>query len=122
MLARSSSLVWKAGRAATAQTAAMRATKLEQELAAADLSVRKTKAAKIMLPSNATQAQIAQADRAIQDAQRVLQRAGNNLRAAKNVTAQRQREVEDLRTVHRSLSAVKMPDVTPIRVLLEAAR
>jgi len=67
-------------------------------------------------------AQIAQADRAIQDAERVLQRANNNLRAAHTVTAQRQREVEDLRAIHRSLAAVKLPDLTPIRVLLDAVR
>jgi hypothetical protein len=107
---------------ATAQTAASRATKLEQEIQVADLAVRKAKAAKVMLPGSATQAQIAQADRAIQDAERVLQRANNNLRAAHTVTAQRQREVEDLRAIHRSLAAVKLPDLAPIRVLLDAVR
>ena len=107
---------------ATAQTAASRAAKLEQEIQAADLAVRKAKADKIMLPGTATQAQVAQADKAIQDAERVLQRANNNRRAARNVAAQRTRELEDLRAVHRSLSAVKLPDLTPIRVLLDAAR
>ena len=67
---------------ATAQTAASRSTRLEQEIQTADLAVRKTKADKIMLPGTASQAQTAQADRAIQDAERVLQRANNNLRAA----------------------------------------
>lgn len=107
---------------ATAQTATSRAAKLEQEIQAADLAVRKAKAAKIMLPSTAAPAQTAQADQAIQDAERVLQRAHNNLQAARNVAGQRQREIEDLRAVHRSLSAVKLPDLTPIRVLLDAAR
>ena len=107
---------------ATAQTAAMRANKLQQDINTADLAVRKAKAAKIMLPSNASPAQHATADQAIQDAERALQRAQNNIRAAKNVAAQRQRELADLRAVHRSLSAVKLPDVTPIRVLLDAVR
>jgi hypothetical protein len=107
---------------ATAQTAGMRANKLQQDIDTADLAVRKAKASKIMLPSNASPAQHATADRAIQDAERALQRAQNNIRAAKNVAAQRQRELADLRAVHRSLSAVKLPDVTPIRVLLDAAR
>jgi hypothetical protein len=107
---------------ATAQTTASRAAKLEQEIQAADLAVRRAKAAKIMLPSTATPAQIAQADQAIQDAERVLQRTNNNRRAAQQITAQRQRELEDLRAVHRSLSAVKLPDLTPIRVLLDAVR
>ena len=107
---------------ATAQTAAGRAAKLEQEIQAADLAVRKAKAAKIMLPSTATPAQIAQADQAIQDAERVLQRANNNLRAAQNVATQRRREIEDLRTVHRSLSAVQLPDLALIRVLLDSVR
>jgi hypothetical protein len=107
---------------ATAQTATSRAAKLEQEIQAADLAVRKAKAAKIMLPSTAAPAQTAQADQAIQDAERALQRAHNNLQAARNVAGQRQREIEDLRAVHRSLSAVKLPDLTPIRVLLDAAR
>jgi hypothetical protein len=107
---------------ATAQTATSRAAKLEQEIQAADLAVRKAKAAKIMLPSTAAPAQTAQADQAIQDAERALQRAHNNLQAARNVAGQRQREIEDLRVVHRSLSAVKLPDLTPIRVLLDAAR
>ena len=108
--------------AATAQTTASRAAKLEQEIQAADLAVRRAKAAKVMLPGTATPAQIAQADRAIQDAERVLQRANNNRRAAQQITAQRQRELEDLRAVHRSLSAVQLPDLTPIRVLLDAVR
>ena len=107
---------------ATAQTAASRAAKLEQEIQAADLAVRKAKAAKVMLPGTASNAQVAQADKAIADAERVLQRAHNNLRAAQNVTAQHQRELEDMRAVHRSLSAVKLPDLTPIRVLLDAVR
>ena len=107
---------------ATAQTASSRGAKLEQEIGAADLSLRRAKAAKIMQPSTASQAQIAQADKGIADAQRVLQRATNNLRAAKNVAVQRTRELEDLRAVHRSLSAVTLPDLTPIRVLLDAVR
>jgi hypothetical protein len=107
---------------ATAKTAAARAARLQQEIQAADLALRKAKAAKVMLPGTAPAAQVAQADQAIQEAERALARANNNLRAARNVTAQRQRELEDMRAVHRSLTAVQLPDLTPIRVLLDAVR
>jgi DNA repair exonuclease SbcCD ATPase subunit len=107
---------------ATAQTMSNRFAKLQQQVDNADYAVRKTKADKIMLPSGASPSDLAQADQAIQAAERALLTAKNNLRAAKQTAEQRQRELEDLRAVHRSLSAVGMPDLAPIKELLDAVR
>ena len=106
----------------SAQTAAGRVNKFQQDLDAADLAVRKAKADKIMLPSSASAGQHAVADKAIQDAERALQQAQNNLSASKTRAVQQQRQVADLQAIHRSLSAVKLPDLTPIRILLDAVR
>jgi hypothetical protein len=75
-----------------------------------------------MLPGTASPGQVAVADKAIRDAERALQQAQNNLRAAKERAAQEQRQLADLRAVHRSLSAVKQPDLTPLRILLDTVR
>jgi hypothetical protein len=107
---------------ATAKTAASRVNSLQQAIDEADLAVRQAKADKIMLPSSASAGQVAVADKAIRDAERALQQAQNNLRASKTVASQRQRELADLQAVHRSLSAVKQPDLTPLRILLDAVR
>jgi hypothetical protein len=107
---------------ASAKTAAARVNKFQQDLDAADLALRKAKADKIMLPSSASAGQLAVADKAIQDAETALQRINNNARAAKNVAAQRQRELQALQAVHRSLTAVKQPDLTPLRVLFDAVK
>ena len=99
------------------------ANAMAQELAAiiADLALRQAKAAKIMLPGTASPAEINQADQAIQQAERNLQKARRNLQAGKQVAVKRQRELDDLRAVHRALASVKMPDVSPIRTLIQAA-
>jgi hypothetical protein len=107
---------------ASARTAASRVNNLQQAIDQADLAVRRAKADKIMLPSTASPGQIAVADKAIQDAERALQQAQGNLAAAKNHAAQQQRQLADLQAVHRSLSAVKQPDLTPLRILLDAVR
>lgn len=107
---------------ASAKTAAARVNSLQQAIDQADLAVRRAKADKIMLPSTASPGQIAVADKAIQDAERALQQAQGNLQASKNLAAQQQRQVADLQAVHRSLSAVKQPDLTPLRILLDAVR
>jgi hypothetical protein len=107
---------------ATAETQAARVERLEQAIEGADLSVRKAKADKIMLPSNAPQSETAQADQAIRKAERGLQTAQGNLKTAKNLADQRQRELENLRAIHRTLAGVGMPDVTPIQVLLDAVQ
>ena len=107
---------------ASTKTAASRVNSLQQAIDQADLAVRRAKADKIMLPGNASPGQIAVADKAIQDAERALQQAQGNLGAAKNQAAQQQRQLADLQAVHRSLSAVKQPDLTPLRVLLDAVR
>jgi hypothetical protein len=44
------------------------------------------------------------------------------MNTAKSLAEQRQREMENLRAVHRALAAVGMPDVTPLRVLLDAVQ
>jgi hypothetical protein len=107
---------------ANAKTAAMRVNTLQQAIDQADLALRRAKADKIMLPSTASPGQIAVADKEIRDAERALQQAQSNLSASKNVATQRQRQLADLQAVHRSLSAVKQPDLTPLRVLLDAIR
>lgn len=107
---------------ATAQTMNKRFSKLQQQVDDADLAVRKAKADKIMLPGTASQTDHTQADRAIHDAERALQSARSNLQTAKTVAEQRQRELDDLKSVHRALAGVGLPDVTPIRVLLDVAR
>jgi hypothetical protein len=107
---------------ASAKTAASRVNNLQQAIDQADLGLRRAKADKIMLPSSASPGQIAVADKAIHDAERALQQAQNNLGAAKNRAAQQQRQLADLQAIHRSLSAVKQPDLTPLRVLLDAVR
>jgi chromosome segregation ATPase len=106
---------------ASNQTSAQRASSLEREVEDADLALRQAKAAKIMLPGTASPAEINQADQAIQQAERDLQKARRNLQAGKQVAVKRQRELDDLRAVHRALASVKMPDVTPIRTLIQAA-
>lgn len=107
---------------ASAKSAASRVNNLQQAIEQADLAVRRAKADKIMLPGTASPGQVAVADKAIQDAERALQQAQSNLQASKNLAAQQQRQLSDLQAVHRSLSAVKMPDLTPIRILLDAVR
>ena len=107
---------------ATAQTMNKRFSKLQQQVDDADFAVRKAKADKIMLPSDASQPDHAQADRAIRDAERALQTARSNLQSARTVAEQRQRELDDLKSVHRALAGVGLPDITPIRVLLDVAR
>lgn len=107
---------------ATAETMVTRFNKLQQALEAADLAVRKAKADKIMLPGSAPRSDLAKSDQAIRKAERALQTAQNNLKTAKGIAEQRQRELDNLRTVHRALVAVGLPDLTPIRVLLDAAR
>ena len=107
---------------ASARTAAARVNNLQQAIDEADLAVRRAKADKIMLPGTASPGQVAVADKAIQDAERALAQAQNNLRASKSRAAQQQRQVADLQAIHRSLSAVKQPDLTPLRVLLDAIR
>ena len=104
------------------KTAASQVNNLQQAIDQADLAVRRAKADKIMLPGTASPGQIAVADKAIQDAERALQQAQNNVGAAKNRAAAQQRQLADLQAVHRSLSAVKQPDLTPLRVLLNAVR
>jgi citrate lyase beta subunit len=107
---------------ASARTAAARVNNLQQAIDEADLAVRQAKADKIMLPGTASPGQVAVADKAIQDAERALQQAQNNLQASKSRAAQQQRQVADLQAIHRSLSAVKQPDLTPLRILLNAVR
>jgi len=107
---------------ASTKTAASRVNNLQQAIDQADLALRRAKADKIMLPGNASPGQVAVADKAIQDAERALQQAQGNLGAAKNRAAQQQRQLADLQAVHRSLSAVKQPDLTPLRILLDAVR
>jgi citrate lyase beta subunit len=107
---------------ASAKTAASRVNNLQQAIDQADLAVRRAKADKIMLPSTASPGQIAVADKAIHDAERALQQAQGNLQASKTRAAQQQRQVADLQAILRSLSAVKQPDLTPIRILLDAVR
>jgi citrate lyase beta subunit len=107
---------------ASAKTAASRVNNLQQAIDQADLTVRRAKADKIMLPGTASPGQIAVADKAIQDAERALQQAQGNLAASKNHAAQQQQQLADLQAVHRSLSAVKQPDLTPLRILLNAVR
>jgi hypothetical protein len=107
---------------ASARTAAARVNSLQQAIDEADLAVRRAKADKIMLPNTASPGQIAVADKTIQDAERALQQAQNNLRVSKSRAAQQQRQVADLQAVHRSLSAVKQPDLSPLRILLDAIR
>jgi len=107
---------------ASAKTAASRVNSLQQAIDDADLAVRQAKANKILLPGTASAGQIAVADKNIHDAERALQQAQNNLGAAKNRATQQQRQVADLQAVHRSLSAVKQPDLTPLRILLDAVR
>ena len=107
---------------AGARTASSQVNNLQQAIDQADLGLRRAKADKIMLPGNASPGQVAVADKAIHDAERALQQAQNNLQASKNRAAVQQRQLADLQAVHRSLSAVKQPDLTPIRILLDAAR
>jgi len=107
---------------ASYKTAASRVNNLQQAIDQADLALRRAKADKIMLPGNASPGQVAVADKAILDAERALQQAQSNVQASKNLAAQQQRQLADLQAVHRSLSAVKQPDLTPIRVLLDAVR
>jgi hypothetical protein len=107
---------------ASAKTAASRVNNLQQAIDEADLAVRRAKADKIMLPSTASPGQVAVADKKIHDAEQALQQAQSNLSASKARAAQQQRQVADLQAVHRSLSAVKQPDLTPIRILLDAVR
>ena len=106
----------------SARTAASRVNNLQQAIDEADLAVRKAKADKIMLPGTASPGQVAVADKAIRDAERALQQAQGNLQTSKARAAQQQRQLADLQAIHRSLSAVKQPDLTPLRILLDAVR
>jgi hypothetical protein len=106
---------------ATAETATARVDRLQQAVEGADLAVRRAKADRIMLPGTASQSELAQADQAIQRANHSLQTAQGNLQKAKTVAEQQQRELENLRAVHRALTSVGMPDPTPIRALMDAA-
>ena len=107
---------------ATAQTMVQRYNKLQQQIDSADYAVRKAKADRIMLPSNAAQSDISEAEEAIRQSERGLRTARNNLQASKQTAQQRQRELKDLRAVHKSLAAVTMPDLSPQRPLLDELR
>lgn len=107
---------------ATAQTMVKRYNKLQQQIDSEDYAVRKAKADRIMLPSNAAQPEIAKADDAIRQAERGLRTAKNNLTASKQTAQQRQRELKDLRAVHKALAAVTMPDLAALRPLLDELR
>ena len=104
----------------TTRTAAVRFNELHQAVNAADLSLRQAKANKIMLPGSAPPSDLTAADRAIQEAERALRQAESNLRTAKGMAGKRQRELDNMRAMHRALGAVKLPDMTALRVLLDA--
>ena len=108
------------GAEATAKTAAIRFNELHQAVEKADLALRQAKADKIMLPRSTPEAELAKADRRIQKAERALQTANSNLRAAQTFAEVRQRELDGLRAMHRALEEVTMPDLTPLRALLDA--
>jgi hypothetical protein len=104
----------------TTRTAAVRFNELHQAVSAADLALRQAKADRIMLPGSAPPSDLAAADRAIQEAGRALRKAEGNLRTAKGMAEKRQRELDNMRAMHRALSAIKLPDMTALRVLLDA--
>ena len=108
------------GAETTAETATRRYNKLQQESGAADYAVRKAKADKIMLPGNAPKPDVTAADRAIREAERALKATQGNLQAAKKMAVKRHRELDDLRATHRALAEIRLPDLTPLRVLLDA--
>jgi len=104
----------------TARTAAVRFNELHHAVSAADLALRQAKANKIMLPGSAPSSALSAADRAIQEAERTLREAESNLRTAKGMAETRQRELDNMRAMQRALAAVKLPDMTALRVLLDA--
>lgn len=105
---------------ATAETMTLRVNRLQQQIEAADFALRRAKADKIMLPATAAQPAVTKADQAIAEAERALRTAESNLQAAKNIAAERHRELNDLRGVYRALMAINMPDLAPLRALLDA--
>ena len=110
------------GAETTAETASMRFNKMQRQLSEADYAVRKAKADKIMLPSNVSASELAKANQTIRETEHALKAAESNLQTAKKLAVQRHQELDDLRAVHRALMTVKMPDVTPLRVLLDAVK